>query len=130
MSEQEEVRALYQRLIGRWNHHDAAGMAALFADDGSQIGFDVSMINKRSREPAAWLAASFVKHPTPPFVWKVREVRGLGEDDMALAQTPASAWSPPVASFINPALTVIQTLMVVAGLAGRTGAPPCSRTPR
>jgi uncharacterized protein (TIGR02246 family) len=108
MSEQEEVRALYRRLIGRWNHRDASGMAALFADDGSQVGFDGSTINGRI-EIEAHLAPIFADHPAPPFIWKVREVRSLGESAALLRAIVGMV--PPGSLDINPALNAVQTLV-------------------
>jgi len=108
MSEQEEVRALYKRLIGRWNHRDASGMASLFTDDGSQVGFDGSAINGRL-EIEAHLAPIFAKHPTPPFICKVREVRRLG--DSAALLRAIVGMVPPGSVDINPALNAIQTLV-------------------
>ena len=35
----EPIEVLYRDLIERWNERDAAGMAALFADDGESVGF-------------------------------------------------------------------------------------------
>jgi len=108
MSEQEEVRALYKRLIGRWNHRDAAGMAALFTDDGSQVGFDGGTVNGRP-EIEAHLAPIFASHPTPPFICKVREVRRLGEAAALLRAIVGMV--PPGSVDINPALNAIQTLV-------------------
>jgi len=110
MSEQEEVRALYQRLIGRWNHRDASGMSSLFADDGHMIGFDGSVINGRT-EIEAHLSPIFVKHPTPPFVSIVREVRRLA-DEVALLRAVVGM-APPGKAELNPDLNAVQTLVAV-----------------
>jgi uncharacterized protein (TIGR02246 family) len=108
MSEQEEIRALYKRLIGRWNHRDAVGMAALFTDDGSQVGFDGSTVNGRP-EIEAHLAPIFANHPTPPFICKVREVRRLGETAALLRAIVGMV--PPGSVDIDPALNAIQILV-------------------
>lgn len=110
MSEQEEVRALYQRVLGRWNHRDAAGMAALFAEDGGMIGFDGSMVSGRI-EIEAHLAPIFASHPTPPFVWKVRGVRRIGESVALLHAVVGMV--PPRHTEIEPSLNAIQTLVAV-----------------
>jgi uncharacterized protein (TIGR02246 family) len=110
MSEQEEVRALYQRVLGRWNHRDAAGMSALFAEDGGLVGFDGSTVNGRV-EIEAHLAPIFASHPTPPFVWTVREVRGLGQDAALLRAVVGMV--PPGRADVEPSLNAIQTLVAV-----------------
>lgn len=110
MSEQEEVRALYQRVLGRWNHRDAAGMAALFADDGHLVGFDGSTVHGREAIHAH-LAPIFANHPTPPFVWKVRDVRGLGPDAALLCAVVGMV--PPGRVDIEPSLNAVQTLVGV-----------------
>ena len=110
MSEQEEVRALYQRLIGRWNHRDADGMASLFAEDGHMIGFDGSTIAGRI-EIEAHLDPIFAGNPTPPFVSIVREVRRLA-DEVAMLRAVAGM-VPPGRRAINPELNAIQTLVAV-----------------
>jgi uncharacterized protein (TIGR02246 family) len=110
MSEQEEVRALYQRLIGRWNHRDAGGMASLFAGDGHLIGFDGSTVTSRIGIEAH-LAPIFASHPTPPFVCIVRDVRRLG-DEVALLRAIAGM-IPPGRRALNPELNAVQTLVAV-----------------
>lgn len=45
-----QIRLLYQSLLSAWNHQDAAGMAACYTEDGSQVGFDGSQINGRSED--------------------------------------------------------------------------------
>src|SRR5581483_1665454 len=42
MSDEHEVRLLYEELVGCWNRRDAAGLARLFAEDGTLVGFDGS----------------------------------------------------------------------------------------
>jgi uncharacterized protein (TIGR02246 family) len=40
----DEVQALYQKLIDAWNNRDAEGMADQFSEQGVQIGFDGSKV--------------------------------------------------------------------------------------
>lgn len=70
------VVALYQQLLVRWNEWDAAGYAALFASDGSIVGFDGSQVNS-AEVIAAHLSAIFADYPTPTYVARVRDVRLL-----------------------------------------------------
>ena len=38
--DQSEVSALYKKFLDCWNKRNAAEFAALFAEDGNQVGFD------------------------------------------------------------------------------------------
>ncbi len=42
-TEEQAIVSLYTKLLAAWNAQDATGMAALFADDGAQVGFDGSL---------------------------------------------------------------------------------------
>ena len=106
---EDEVRALYKRLLERWNARDAAGMAALFAETGNIVGFDGTPIDGRAAVESH-LGTIFATFPTPPFIGKVREVRELGAGTVllrAVAGMIPSAAQPD----INPALNAIQTLV-------------------
>jgi uncharacterized protein (TIGR02246 family) len=103
-----DARALYFQLLDRWNHRDAAGMAALFAADGHLIGFDGSMAN-RSAEIEAHLSPIFAHHPTATFIAKVRGVRPLGQGAALLRAVAGMV--PPGQSDINPAVNAIQSLV-------------------
>jgi hypothetical protein len=70
----EEVSALYHGLLDAWNRHDAAGYAALFADDGYAVGFDGSEMTGRDQIEQS-LAAIFADHETGRYVGKVRTER-------------------------------------------------------
>jgi uncharacterized protein (TIGR02246 family) len=52
------VLALCEELLAAWNRRDAAGMASLYAPQGSQVGFDGSTANG-PREIEAHLAPIF-----------------------------------------------------------------------
>src|ERR687892_1232441 len=103
-----DVRALYFQLLDRWNHRDAAGMAALFAADGNLIGFAGSMANG-SAEIEAHLSPIFAHHPTAMFIAKVRGVRPLGPEAALLRAVAGMV--PPGQSDINPAVNAIQSLV-------------------
>src|SRR5262249_51250841 len=75
-SAEESVRALHRELLERWNRRDAAGLAALFTDDGNLVGFDGSQVNGRM-EIEAPLRPIFADHPTAAYVGIVRGVRQL-----------------------------------------------------
>ena len=42
MSHEQSTRALYRKLLQAWNDRDAVAMVALFAPNGSMVGFDGS----------------------------------------------------------------------------------------
>src|SRR5262245_55826334 len=67
---------VYRRLLEAWNDRDAAAFGALFADDGSAVGFDGSPMNGR-QEIVSSLKSIFESHLTNEFVARVREVREL-----------------------------------------------------
>lgn len=75
-TDESEVRSLYQWLLDRWNQRNARDMAALFATDGSSVGFDGSQLNGRA-EIESVLGQIFADHPTAAYVGKVRSVRFL-----------------------------------------------------
>jgi uncharacterized protein (TIGR02246 family) len=104
----QAVTSLYHDLLGAWNRRDAAGMANLYAPQGSQVGFDGSVANG-AREIEAHLAPIFDSHPTAAFVGKVREVRALGGDTALLRAVAGMV--PSSGNDINPDLNAIQTLV-------------------
>src|SRR5262245_51480074 len=108
------IRGLHHDLLARWNHRDARGMAALFADDGHAIGFDGSEM-RGPAEIERTLGRIFADHPTAVYVAIVRESRLLGPEIGLLRA--AVGMVPPGQTELNPALNAIQTLVAV----GRDG---------
>jgi uncharacterized protein (TIGR02246 family) len=104
------TRVLYQRLLDRWNMTDAAGFAALFAEDGSVVGFDGSQVNGRD-EIAKHLGGIFSQHKVAAFIGIVREVRPLSEDVELLRAVAGMV--PPGASDIKPETNAVQSLIAV-----------------
>jgi uncharacterized protein (TIGR02246 family) len=104
----EEVSALYHGLLDAWNRHDAAGYAALFADDGYAVGFDGSEMTGRDQIEQS-LAAIFADHETGRYVGKVRTERVVA-DDVAMLGAVAGL-VPAGKSDLNPQLNAIQTLV-------------------
>lgn len=105
-----DVTALYQALLDAWNQRDAQAFAALFAQDGSSVGFDGSQANGRA-EIEAHLAPIFAHHPTAAFVGIVREIRPLGDDAVLLRAVAGMV--PPGQQDINPAANAVQSLVAV-----------------
>ena len=110
--DEEQVRNLFDKLIGAWNARDASTMASLYAPQGGQVGFDGSTFNSPA-EIEKTLAPIFKDHPTARFVTIVREVRGVGKDAMILR---AVAGMVPPGSRDHDRTNTIQTLV-----ASRTG---------
>ena len=105
-----EVRELYQNLLQRWNERDAAGMAGLYAEDGSQVGFDGSQLNGRA-EIAEHLSQIFAEHKTAAYVGIVRELRLLSPE-VALLRAVAGMLLDG-ATKLDPATNTVQSLVAV-----------------
>jgi uncharacterized protein (TIGR02246 family) len=103
-----EVESLYFALLDAWNRRDAAGMAALYAEDGVQIGFDGSRADGAAHV-RAHLEPIFRDHPTALFVAKVRDCRPVGADAALL--TAVAGMIPPGEDRIKPERNVVQTLV-------------------
>ncbi len=104
------VEQLYIDLLTAWNRQDAKGMAELFAEDGSTVGFDGSQMNGRS-EIESQLAQIFADHRTAAYVWKIREIH-FPKPDVALVRSVVGM-VPPGKDDINPAVNAIQSLVAV-----------------
>jgi uncharacterized protein (TIGR02246 family) len=103
-------RVLYHRLLDRWNERDGRGMAGLFAEDGSVVGFDGSQLNGRAAIEAE-MVRIFEHHQPAAFVGIVREVRRLTNDVELLRAVAGMV--PPGHDDINPAVNAIQSLIAV-----------------
>lgn len=108
--EMAAIVVLYEQLLASWNARDAGAYAALFAKDGNIVGFDGSQVDGPAAI-AAHLGQIFADHPTPTYVAKVREVRGLGQD-VALLRA-ASGLLPRGQADLNPAANAIQSMLAV-----------------
>jgi uncharacterized protein (TIGR02246 family) len=106
----DTVRDLHRQFIERWNAADAAGLAALFCDDGSIVGFDGSMVNGVT-QIEEHLRSVFADHQTARYVGNVREVRVLGDGAALLRAVVGMV--PPGASDINPDVNAVQSLIAV-----------------
>ena len=115
MTDELEVRALYDGLLVQWNQRNARGMAAMFVENGNVVGFDGSPQNGRA-EIESTLEEIFAHHPTAAYVGKIRQLRFLNADIAILRAVAGMV--PPGQADLNPAVNAIQTL-VVARHAGR-----------
>jgi uncharacterized protein (TIGR02246 family) len=82
-AQDQAIVSTYTKLLTAWNTQDAAGMAALFAEDGAQVGFDGS----EAQGPTTihqQLAPIFRDHPTKRFVHVIREVQHVAADVVLL----------------------------------------------
>jgi uncharacterized protein (TIGR02246 family) len=102
------VVALYEALLQAWNGRDAAAMARLYSQRGSQVGFDGSVANG-AEEIESQLAPIFADHPTAAFIGKVREVRSLDSNTAILRAVAGMV--PPGKNKIVPDRNAIQTLV-------------------
>jgi uncharacterized protein (TIGR02246 family) len=108
MSTDTAVRDLYTRLIGAWNGRDADAFAALFAPDGTSVGFDGSQASTPDGI-TVHLRPVFADHPTAAYVAKVREVRPVGIGGALLRAIAGMV--PPGARELRPELNTVQSLV-------------------
>jgi uncharacterized protein (TIGR02246 family) len=101
-------RELYARLLEAWNARDPDAFAALFAPDGSMIGFDGSEV--AAAEIGEHLGPIFADHPTAAYFAKVRGVRELGPDRALVRAIVGMV--PPGSDQLNPATNALQSLVV------------------
>jgi uncharacterized protein (TIGR02246 family) len=101
------ARDLYARLLQAWNQRNAEDYAALFADDGTLIGFDGGQVS--GEQVLDHVQTIFGDHPTATYVAKVREVRPLGTDVTMLRAIVGMV--PPGQSELNPATNAVQILI-------------------
>jgi uncharacterized protein (TIGR02246 family) len=110
MAPPADVERIYQELLSRWNERDAAGFGALFAPDGSIVGFDGSCVESRTGI-VEHLQSIFADHQPATYVAKVREIRGLGPDAALLRSVVGMV--PPGASDIKPEVNAVQALVAI-----------------
>jgi uncharacterized protein (TIGR02246 family) len=103
------VQRLYEELLTAWNNHDARRYAALFANDGSLIGFDGSQVS--APEVEGHITSILADHPTASYVWKVQEVRPLSGGVVLLRARVGMV--PPGQTDLNPAANAVQSLVAV-----------------
>jgi uncharacterized protein (TIGR02246 family) len=106
----DDLETLHRILLDRWNQCDAGGYGALFADDGTMVGFDGTPVES----PAAiveHLRGIFADHRTGTYVAKVREVRPLGAGTALLRAVAGLV--PPGGSDVNPGANAVQVLVAV-----------------
>jgi uncharacterized protein (TIGR02246 family) len=108
--EHPQVVSLYERLLAAWNQRNPEQFAAVFADDGTAIGFDGSQMNGRA-EIEATLRGIFGDHQTATYVAKIRDVRELAPGVALLRAVVGMV--PPGAGEINPRTNAIQSVVVV-----------------
>lgn len=105
-----EVECLFKTLLRAWNDREAHAFAALFASDGTLVGFDGSQMDG-PETIAANLAGIFGNHSTAAYVANIREVRSLAP---GVAVLRAVAGMVPRGTMeINPAVNAIQTVVAV-----------------
>ena len=93
-SEEDAIRALYQRMIEEWNARSGEAFAAGYVEDGEAIGFDGSLHTSRAGM-ASDLQAIFDHHPTARYVSEVtvRPQQRRSASARTLAFSPSGAVS-------------------------------------
>jgi uncharacterized protein (TIGR02246 family) len=110
-ADERNIYRLYESLLTFWNRRDADGMARLFGERGSLVGFDGSQADGAAGI-GAHLQPIFADHPTAAFVARVREVRQIGRG-VALLRAIAGM-VPPGKDDVNPAVNAVQSLVAVS----------------
>jgi uncharacterized protein (TIGR02246 family) len=105
---ENEVRALYDRLIAAWNDHDGGAMAEPFAADGVVIGFDGSLSSGRQTIETE-MSSLFADHETGRYAVKVHSIRPLGTQAVILRAIAGLV--PPGQTAINPETNSHQTVV-------------------
>jgi uncharacterized protein (TIGR02246 family) len=109
-SEENEVQALYYRIIQGWNNRNAEEMAEQFTRDGELIGFDGSQEIGRDYI-LVHLQPIFANHPTAPFKSIVKDIRMLSSETALLRATVGMIPNGKVE--VKPELNAHQTLVAV-----------------
>jgi uncharacterized protein (TIGR02246 family) len=109
-SDEAAVRDLQEKMWNSWNTRNAVGMASLFTQDGSLIGFDGSQVNG-APEIEANMGAIFKDHTPATYVGIIREVRFLSPDVAMLRAVAGMV--PPGASELKPERNTITSLVAV-----------------
>jgi uncharacterized protein (TIGR02246 family) len=102
------VRALYVALLEAWNRGSAEDFAALFAPDGTSVGFDGSQA-VGAGEVRRHLTPVFSDHRTAAYVARIERIRWSGADTAVLLAKAGMV--PPGKTELNPAVNAIQTLV-------------------
>jgi uncharacterized protein (TIGR02246 family) len=105
---ENEVRALYDRLIAAWNDHDGGAMAGPLAEDGVVIGFDGSVSSGRQTIETE-MSSIFADHETGRYAVKVHSVRPIGTQAVILRAIAGLV--PPGHARINPQTNSHQTVV-------------------
>lgn len=107
---EQEVRSLYEELLGAWNRREPEKYAALFAPEATLVGFDGST-TRGPQEIEEHLAQIFGDHQTGKYVAVVREVRFV-QPDVALL-TAVSGLVSHGQTDLNEAANALHALVVV-----------------
>jgi uncharacterized protein (TIGR02246 family) len=108
------VRDLYDRLLASWNARNADSFAAMFAPDGTSIGFDGTIAVGDGI--ADHLREVFGDHATARYVAKVRTVRPVGAHGAVLRAIAGLV--PPGKHELNPDANAHQTLIAESAADG------------
>jgi uncharacterized protein (TIGR02246 family) len=105
---ENEIAALYKRLIAAWNDRNATAFAECFTQDATCVGFDGSQMSGKT-EIEASLATIFKDHPTAAYVAIVREIKHLADGVYLLHANVGML--PPDKSLVAPSRNAIQILI-------------------
>ena len=112
-TDEDLVRALYNKLVEQWNKRSATGFAGLFVSNGSMVGFDGSQLNGQSQIYEVF-ADIFGNFPTAAYITIIKDVRLLSPDSAVLLAVAGMV--PQGADDISPAVSAVQSLTAVKEL--------------
>ena len=104
------IQSIYRQLINSWNEMNSEAYAALFAADGSIVGFDGSQADSR-KEIYDHLSGIFADHAPARFVSIIREVR-LVSPSVGLLRAVAGM-VPRNGTEVSPNTNAIQSMVAV-----------------
>jgi uncharacterized protein (TIGR02246 family) len=104
------IQSLYEQLIKSWNENNSENFSALFAEDGSIVGFDGSQANGKT-EIQKHLSGIFADHRTASYVTVIREIRLVTPEVGILRSVVGMV--PPGQKQINPATNAVQSMVAV-----------------
>jgi uncharacterized protein (TIGR02246 family) len=110
MQDENEVRALYRRLLDAWNGQDAEAFGATFTGDGEQVGFDGSQVAGATAIAEA-TGQIFADHRTARYVALVRSLR-FADPDVALLRAEGGL-VPPDGDDLVPERNAVHFMVAV-----------------
>jgi uncharacterized protein (TIGR02246 family) len=108
VSEENNIRTLFQALLDAWNRRSGSDFASLFLEDGEAVGFDGTSHAGKAQIKVD-LEQLFARHIPASYISIVRSIRFLSPDVAVLRAVAGMV--PPEQQDIHPAVNAVQTLV-------------------